>query len=179
MLASGLSNTDTIIQYAGPVTQTSNIGLTISVSNISYATQNVGGVLYWLGNAGSNTPSATWIVTVNLTQGPNMPPPNSSVNPVRAMNINATTSAGNNFTVPRKWSPPSGSAPVQGSSNINTTYMPNVGSGVYQVEYRMNGPQLAQYVYFSVDTLVYEQASYGYGCWVTSPSTANSGNLFP
>ena len=43
VLASGLSNTDTIAQAAGPTITNNNIGLTISSSNTSYQTQTVGG----------------------------------------------------------------------------------------------------------------------------------------
>jgi len=62
VLASGLSNTDTITQAAGPVTVPNNIGLTMSVSNAVYNTVTVGSQVRW-------AQGAAWNITVNYTQG--------------------------------------------------------------------------------------------------------------
>jgi len=59
ILASGLSNTDTIIQAAGPATTNYTSTLSISAtSNCPTCTVTIGGVLYW-------TTGASWDVTVS------------------------------------------------------------------------------------------------------------------
>ena len=181
ILDSGLSNTDTIIQAAGPVTQTSNIGLTISVSNTGYDVQNVGGVLKWVGNTGSNTGGAEWLVTVNYTVGTMAPtggnPPYIDSN--RGFYINAASSSGNVFKAERIITPAYPSPGIVGANNVNSVYTPTAGSGSYSVRFRMNGGT-ANSVSFSVQTIPYGPYPFDqYGCWATSPSTQNSGNLFP
>ena len=181
-LATGLSNTDTIIQAAGPVTQTSNIGLTISVSNTAYAVQNVGGVLKWVG--GNGGVGAEWIVTVNFTQGSMLPPPNSALNPIYTISINAIGDPGSAVNGPlfaavlvKTPADPTGSP---GQAYTNSTTRGNAGSGVYSVRYRMqgSGSGQSQYVTFSAVATVWDPV-YGYGCWQAVPSTVSSGNLFP
>jgi len=182
VLDSGLSNTDTIIQAAGPVTQTSNIGLTISVSNTAYAVQNVGGVLKWVG--GNGGVGAEWIVTVNFTQGSMLPPPNSALNPIYTISINAIGDPGSAVNGPlfaavlvKTPADPTGSP---GQAYTNSTTRGNAGSGVYSVRYRMqgSGSGQSQYVTFSAVATVWDPV-YGYGCWQAVPSTVSSGNLFP
>jgi len=62
VLASGLSNTDTITQAAGPATVPNNIGLTITATNITYSTITVGGQVRWANGA-------QWNVNVAYTVG--------------------------------------------------------------------------------------------------------------
>ena len=62
VLASGLSNTDTITQAAGPPTVANNIGLTITATNITYSTITVGGQVRWANGA-------QWNVNVAYTVG--------------------------------------------------------------------------------------------------------------
>ena len=183
VLDSGLSNTDTIIQYAGPVTQTNNIGLTISVSNTSYAVQNIGGVLYWVG--GNGGVGAEWIVTVNFTQGSMLPPPNSALNPIVSLSINAIGDPGSAvngplFAAVQVITPANPSPGSPGQAYTNSTTTGNAGSGVYSVKYRMQGSGSGQsrWVNFSAVANVWAP-SYGYGCWQAVPSTVSSGNLFP
>ena len=57
-----LQTTDTILQAAGPSTIPNNIGLSVSATNTSYQTQNIGGVLKWI-------TGAAWSVTINYTVG--------------------------------------------------------------------------------------------------------------
>ena len=177
VLDSGLSNTDTIIQYAGPVTQTSNIGLTISVSNTAYAVQNVGGVLKWVG--GNGGVGAEWIVTVNYTRGSMLAPPNSALSAIHTLSINANGVTNEVFNAVQVITPadPTGSP---GQVNINSTTRGEAGSGVYSVKYRMqgNGGGASQWVNFSAVANVWDPV-YGYGCWQAVPSTVSSGNLFP
>ena len=182
VLASGLSNTDTIVQAAGPVTQTSNIGLTISVSNTAYAVQNVGGVLKWVG--GNGGVGAEWIVTVNYTRGSMLPPPNSALNPIISLSINAIGDPGSAANSPlfaavlvKTPADPTGSP---GQAYTNSTERGSEFSGVYSVKYRMQGSGggQSQWVNFSVVANVWAP-SYGFGCWQAVPSTVSSGNLFP
>ena len=177
VLASGLSNTDTIVQAAGPVTQTNNIGLTISVSNTVYAVQNIGGVLYWVG--GNSGVGAEWIVTVNYTRGSMLAPPNSALSAIHTLSINANGVTNEVFNAVQVITPadPTGSP---GQVNINSTTRGEAGSGVYSVKYRMQGSGTgqSQYVTFSAVANVWAP-SYGYGCWQAVPSTVSSGNLFP
>ena len=182
VLASGVSNTDTIIQYAGPVTQTNNIGLTISVSNTSYAVQNIGGVLYWVG--GNGGVGAEWIVTVNYTRGPMLPPPNNGLSPIYTLSINAIGDQGSAVNGPLfdavQVITPADPTGAPGQAYTNSTTRGEAGSGIYSVKYRMQGSGSGQsrWVNFSVVANVWDPV-YGFGCWQAVPSTVGSGNLFP
>jgi len=58
-LASGLSNTDTIIQSAGPATTNFASTISLSVTNTNYQTVTVGGTLYWAAGASWDI-NASW-----------------------------------------------------------------------------------------------------------------------
>mgnify|MGYP005830372501 CR=1 FL=1 len=60
VLASGLSNTDTINQAAGPSPDISVISISQSVTNTVYNTVTIGGTVYWAGGA-------KWTISYNVS----------------------------------------------------------------------------------------------------------------
>ena len=155
-LASGLSNADTIIQYAGPVSQTNNIGLTISVSNTNYAVQNIGGVLKWV-------TGAAWSVTISYTVGSLG---QSAVGTLRGRAF-SQNSAAPMF--------PSNIAPSGTAYSGQVVFSPgNPPSGNYSATYTMQTTAGVQYVSF---TAIIDNATSA--CYLASPGTVTTGNLFP
>jgi hypothetical protein len=164
VLASGLSNTDTITQAAGPVTVPNNVGLTITVTNASRQTVNIGGQLYWA--AGS-----TWNVTANYTVGAGGATGISrfTIN----SSFNATMSSGPNPNGVGWTNTNSGTQPSNGAYWNNPDNLGgSLGSGSYSLGFTIPSGQTFAAVSFSA---VLSNA----GCNVANPSSVGSGSLYP
>ena len=152
VLAGGLSNTDTIAQAAGPTISYNNIGLSISQSNTSYQTQNVGGQLRWVAGA-------SWSISINYTIGTQ-----SDVNYIFA-GINAANSSG--FTI-------SSIVPGAGFQNANQIqFSPqNPPSRTFSANVTLQ-TGTAAYVSFTAS------ATNAIACKYASPGSASTGNIYP
>ena len=166
VLDSGLSNTDTIIQYAGPPTIANNIGLTITVTNTSYQTITVGGQVRWAAGA-------SWSVRVNYTTGAGG---NSGISRMTINGPNAQMTSGYNPNGVGWTNTITGTQPSPGSYWNNPDNLGgSLGSGNYTTS-------------FMLTTALYPQGlaavSFGgivsnSGCNVASPSSVGSATLYP
>jgi hypothetical protein len=154
-LATGLSNTDTIIQAAGPSTIPNNIGLSISATNTSYQTQNIGGVLKWI-------TGATWSVTINYTVG------SAGQNAVNYVFGTGASQSGIGYTI-------SNIVPSAGFSNTTQVqYDPSQPpSRSFSASWTLQSGA-AQYVSFG--SLISNNTG---ACYSASPGSITTGNLFP
>jgi len=166
VLASGLSNTDTIIQYAGPPTVANNIGLTITATNISYSTMTVGGQVRW-------APGAQWSVTVVYTVGAGG---NTGISQMRINGPNAQMTSGFNPNGVGWTNTNSGTQPSNGSYWNNPDNLGgSLGSGSYST-----GFMLTQALYPNGIAAVSFSAVVGNsGCNVASPSSVGTPALYP
>jgi len=165
VLASGLSNTDTIIQAAGPVIVPNNVGLTISATNTARNTVNVGGQLYW-------APGSAWSVNVSYTVGAGG---NTGISRMTINGFNATMGSGFNPNGVGWTNTVSGTQPSPGAYWNNPDNLGgSLGSGSY------NGTS------FTIPSGASPMASVSFsvslsnaGCNVASPSSAGTGSLYP
>lgn len=164
-LASGLSNTDTITQAAGPPTVNNNVGLTISATNTSRQTVNVGGQLYWAAGA-------QFRVDVNYTVGAGG---NTGISRLAiASSFNATMVSGSNPNGVGWTNTISGTQPSPGAYWDNPDNLGgSLGSGAYNgTTFTIPAGQTYASVSFSVSLS-------NAGCNVASPSSASTGSLYP
>jgi len=166
VLAGGLSNTDTIIQAAGPITVANNVGLTISATNSSRQTVNVGGQLYW-------APGSQWTVNVSYTVGAGG---NTGISRLTVNgSFNATMTSGLNPNGVGWTNTNSGTQPSNGAYWNNPDNLGgSLGSGGYNATRFLipSGASPVAAVSFSV-TLS------NAGCNVAYPSSAGTGSLYP
>ena len=158
VLASGLSNTDTINQAGGPVINPNPITLTLSITNLNYQTITVGGQVRWANgskwaltaNLSSTVNNAINRLTINSYQ--NYFNVSSTIDPTGNNNATGTTSQG------FYWSPPTWAYAPNGnySGNLELYNYPN---GLAAVSF-----------YVQVGNV---------GCNVASPSTTASATLYP
>ena len=171
VLASGLSNTDTIIQAAGPVTVPNNVGLTISATNVLRYTVNVGGQLYW-------APGSQWRIDVGYTVGAggntgiSRLTVGSSFSAAVSQGINPSGVGWTN-TIPNQGYPYYSPATAGYWDNPDTSGN-NLGSGGY------NGSNFAIPAGTSpMATVSFSVSLTNAGCNVASPSSATTGLLYP
>ena len=174
VLASGLNNTDTIVQAAGPANQTNNNSLSISAVNTVYNTVTVGGQLQW-------STGAKWTVTINYTAGIQ-----NAVEHIRARFTNPATP--NQFPV---YSPANPISPGLGTwlyggggnpAGVKTgfvfasggTDIVNPASGTYSFDITI-GPNVGSHPYVNFYTDLTPAA----GCYTTAVSSASTGLIYP
>ena len=157
VLASGLSNTDTISQVAGPIISSNPTTLTLSVTNLNYQTITVGGQVRWANGS-------KWALTANLSSTVNNAINRLTINSYQNyFNVSSTIDpTGNNATGTTSegfyWSPPTWAYAPNGnySGNLELYNYPN---GLAAVSF-----------YVQVGNV---------GCNVASPSTTASATLYP
>ena len=166
VLASGLSNTDTIIQYAGPPTIANNIGLTITVTNTSYQTITVGGQVRW-------APGAQWSVTIGYTVGAGG---NTGISRMTINGPNAQMQSGSNPNGVGWTNTNSGTQPSNGSYWNNPDNLGgSLGSGSYTTNFL-----LTQALYpTGLAAVSFAGVVSNSGCNVASPSSIGSATLYP
>ena len=166
VLDSGLSNTDTIIQYAGPPTIANNIGLTITVTNTSYQTITVGGQVRW-------APGAQWSVTIGYTVGAGG---NSGISRMTIYGPNAQMTSGLNPNGVGWTNTNSGTQPSNGSYWNNPDNLGgSLGSGSYTTNFL-----LTQALYpTGLAAVSFSGVVGNSGCNVASPSSIGSATLYP
>ena len=166
VLDSGLSNTDTIIQYAGPPTIANNIGLTITVTNTSYQTITVGGQVRWAAGA-------SWSVRVNYTVGAGG---NSGISRMTINGPNAQMTSGLNPNGVGWTNTNSGTQPSNGSYWNNPDNLGgSLGSGNYTTNFL-----LTQALYpTGLAAVSFSGVVSNSGCNVASPSSIGSATLYP
>jgi hypothetical protein len=166
VLASGLSNTDTITQAAGPPTIANNIGLTITVTNTSYQTITVGGQVRW-------APGAQWSVTIGYTVGAGG---NTGISTMRINGPNAYMTSGLNPNGVGWTNTNSGTQPSNGSYWSNPDNLGgSLGSGSYNTNF-----MLTQALYPQGLAAVSFSGTVGNsGCNVASPSSISSAAFYP
>jgi hypothetical protein len=174
VLASGLSNTDTITQAAGPVNANNNNALTISAVNTVYNTQTVGGQLRW-------DTGARWTVTIQYTVGIQNAIQNISTrfpNPVSPNQFAVYSTISNSpYTGSTTYTSGSGGSGYNigynfGSSN-GVDYV-NPPSGTYTSDISIGGNVGSQpYVNFNCILI---PAS---GCYTHNVLSVSTGNLYP
>ena len=166
VLASGLSNTDTITQAAGPPTIANNIGLTITATNISYSTITVGGQVRWAAGA-------QWSINVAYTVGAGG---NSGISRMTINGPNAQMSSGGNPNGVGWTNTNSGTQPSNGSYWNNPDNLGgSLGSGGYN-----NGFTLTQALYpQGLAAVSFSAVVSNSGCNVASPSSVGTGAIYP
>ena len=166
VLASGLSNTDTITQAAGPPTIANNIGLTITVTNTSYQTITVGGQVRW-------APGAQWSVTIGYTVGAGG---NTGISTMRINGPWAYMTSGLNPNGVGWTNTNSGTQPSPGSYWSNPDNLGgSLGSGSYNTNF-----MLTQALYPQGLAAVSFSGTVGNsGCNVASPSSISSAAFYP
>jgi hypothetical protein len=174
VLASGLNNTDTIIQAAGPVNQANNNSLSISAVNTVYNTVTVGGQLRW-------STGAKWTVTISYTAGIQ-----NAVEHIRARFTNPASP--NLFPV---YSPQNPISPGLGTwlyggggndSSIKTgfvfasggTDIVNPPSGTYSFDVVI-GSNVGSFPYVNF----YTDLTPATGCYTTAVPSASTGLIYP
>ena len=166
VLASGLSNTDTIIQYAGPPTIANNIGLTITVTNTSYQTITVGGQVRW-------APGAQWSVTIGYTVGAGG---NTGISRMTINGPNAQMTSGLNPNGVGWTNTNSGTQPSNGSYWNNPDNLGgSLGSGSYTTNFILTQALYPQ----GLAAVSFSGVVSNSGCNVASPSSIGSATLYP
>mgnify|MGYP003653156994 FL=1 len=166
VLDSGLSNTDTIIQYAGPPTIANNIGLTITVTNTSYQTITVGGQVRWAAGA-------SWSVRVNYTTGAGG---NTGISRMTINGPNAQMTSGFNPNGVGWTNTNSGTQPSNGSYWNNPDNLGgSLGSGNYTTNFTLTQSLYPQ----GLAAVSFGGIVSNSGCNVASPSSIGSATLYP
>jgi len=166
VLASGLSNTDTITQAAGPPTVANNIGLTITVTNTSYQTITVGGQVRW-------APGAQWSVTIGYTVGAGG---NTGISRMTINGPNAQMTSGSNPNGVGWTNTLSGTQPSPGSYWNNPDNLGgSLGSGSYTTNFTLTQALYPQ----GLAAVSFSGVVSNSGCNVASPSSISSATLYP
>ena len=173
-LASGLSNTDTISQAAGPVNQNNNNSLSISAVNTVYNTVTVNGQLRW-------SVGARWTVTIQYTAGIQ-----NAVEHIRARYTNpASPNQHEVYEAQNPISPGLGTWLYGGggnSINVKTgfvfasggTDIVNPPSGTYSFDVYL-GSNVGSFPYVNFYTDLTPAA----GCYTTAVPLASTGLIYP
>ena len=166
VLASGLSNTDTITQAAGPATVPNNIGLTITVTNSSYQTITVGGQVRWAAGA-------SWNVRIGYTIGAGG---NSGISRMTINGPNAQMQSGPNPNGVGWTNTNSGTQPSYGSYWNNPDNLGgSLGSGNYTTNFILTQALYPQ----GLAAVSFSGVVSNSGCNVASPSSIGSATLYP
>jgi len=174
VLASGLNNTDTITQAAGPVNQVNNNSLSISAVNTVYNTVTINGQLQW-------STGARWTVTISYTAGIQ-----NAVQNIRARFTNpATPNQSPVYTPQNPISPGLGTWLYGGGGNpsgVKTgfvfassgTDIVNPPSGTYSFDVTI-GSNVGSHPYVNF----YTDLTAAAGCYTTAVTSASTGLIYP
>ena len=147
VLASGLSNTDTITQAGGTPNQANTWNWTVSVTNTVYNTITIGGQLRW-GNGAKWSVSHTLNSGTNLTLAQPLYGSGGYSSNALGLHISGISAIGgcSNFSQPTGISPPNtGGACLQAGYTSGYTFMNNQSSfptwptGTYSYDFELSG----------------------------------------